>query len=83
MKFSTKDQDNDKSGGKCATHFRGAWWYNKCHTSQLNGVNYGNIKKAPYAKGIVWPNRKNPAATLYFSWKTSEMKMVRRQGMKG
>ncbi|XP_061167448.1 fibrinogen-like protein A [Saccostrea echinata] len=38
MKFSTKDQDNDNgSGFSCATDRHGAWWYNSCDHSNLNG----------------------------------------------
>ncbi|XP_062610456.1 fibrinogen-like protein A [Saccostrea cucullata] len=38
MAFSTKDIDNDKWGGQCAKTFqRGAWWYNSCSYSNLNG----------------------------------------------
>ena len=30
MKFSTPDNDNDKSGGNCAASNRSVWWYNSC-----------------------------------------------------
>ena len=38
--FSTKDRDNDKSSLHCANLVRGAWWFNDCRESSLNGVYY-------------------------------------------
>nr|XP_049608236.1 fibrinogen C domain-containing protein 1-like isoform X5 [Syngnathus scovelli] len=38
MKFSTKDRDQDTAAGNCAYHWKGAWWYTKCHWANLNGL---------------------------------------------
>ena len=43
MKFSTKDQDNDKwSSGRCAA-WNGGWWFNSCHRTFLNGLYMSGI----------------------------------------
>lgn len=34
-KFFTRDNDNDYN---CAQNFLGAWWYDNCFTSSLNGI---------------------------------------------
>ncbi|XP_052766886.1 ficolin-2-like [Mya arenaria] len=50
MKFSTKDRDNDNNTANCAELFKGAWWYNTCHDSNLNG-DFGNTE---FGQGINW-----------------------------
>ena len=53
QKFSTKDEDNDNHKDSCATMFKGAWWYNSCHSSNLNGL-YHKGKHESYADGVNW-----------------------------
>ena len=36
MKFSTPDNDNDKSDGNCAASVNNGWWYNSCGYSNIN-----------------------------------------------
>lgn len=49
--FSTKDKDNDRYDGSCAEFNKGAWWYNRCHHSNLNGLYLRNQQNN---KGIRW-----------------------------
>ena len=70
MKFSTKDRDNDKRIGSCAREYKGSWWYNNCHKSNLNAIDYKN-GRAPYAKGINWLTWRGH----HYSLKFTEMKI--------
>ena len=69
--FSTKDRDHDSIRGRCATSARGAWWYNACLTSNLNGVYYSSVTES--VTGIVW---RKVFGTNY-SFPKAEMKIAR------
>uniref|UniRef100_A0A1X7U4X2 Fibrinogen C-terminal domain-containing protein n=1 Tax=Amphimedon queenslandica TaxID=400682 RepID=A0A1X7U4X2_AMPQE len=51
-RFSTRDNDNDIHQGNCAQYYTGAWWYNNCFLSILNG-HYFNASTYN-SQGIVW-----------------------------
>lgn len=71
MQFSTVDADHDNYSYNCAEIFRGAWWYNSCHVSNLNGA-YLHGVHTTYADGIEW----NSWLGVYYSLKISEMKIT-------
>jgi ficolin len=70
QQFSTFDQDNDVYSDNCAVVYKGAWWFNACHQSNLNGFYYGR-QLTPYAGGVQW----NTWTGRYYSLKTTEMKI--------
>ncbi|NP_001015738.1 MGC107908 protein precursor [Xenopus tropicalis] len=68
--FSTKDRDNDiHLTASCAQTYKGAWWYTKCHSSNLNGL-YLRGNHTSYANGVNWGASKG----IHYSYKVSEMK---------
>ncbi|XP_060580117.1 fibrinogen-like protein 1 [Ruditapes philippinarum] len=70
MMFSTYDRDHDTySSGNCAKARHGAWWYNYCQFSNLNG-RYYNLRGKLNNTGITWYYWKN----TYYSLKKVEMK---------
>jgi len=75
QKFSTYDADNDLAGSNCATTYRGAWWYTKCHHSNLNGEYRWVGETVPYARGVVWYHYKD----YHYSMKSVEMKIRRKK----
>ncbi|XP_056395563.1 ficolin-1-like [Hyla sarda] len=70
MKFSTKDQDNDKHVNNCSLMFKGAWWYSACHNSNLNGL-YFLGEHTSSSTGITWGTGKGHN----YSYKRTEMKI--------
>ena len=70
MKFTTKDQDNDKSGGNSAVMYKGAWWFPSGMNCDLNGLYYKSAVKS--TKVVCWYDFGN----IFISLKSSRM-MIR------
>uniref|UniRef100_A0A2C9LY85 Fibrinogen C-terminal domain-containing protein n=1 Tax=Biomphalaria glabrata TaxID=6526 RepID=A0A2C9LY85_BIOGL len=61
--FSTYDRDNDRNNVSCAIKYHGAWWYNNCHLSNLNGL-WGTKE---FGKGLEWFNLTGEYDSVSFS----------------
>ena len=70
MPFTTRDQDNDNVRSNCAIAFKGAWWYRRCHHSNLNGL-YLRGSHSSHADGVNWFHWKG----YNYSLKRTEMKI--------
>lgn len=72
MYFSTQDQEHDlQPTDHCAVTYKGAWWYNTCHLSNLNGQ-YLHGVHTTFADGVNWKTWHG----YYYSLKTTEMKVI-------
>ncbi|XP_065301843.1 techylectin-5A-like isoform X3 [Dermacentor albipictus] len=74
-KFSTFDQDHDNTEYHCAEKYRGGWWYNNCHSANLNGLNL-NGPHDSYADGIEWSIRNGVGFLYHYSYPSVTM-MIR------
>ena len=74
IKFSTRDVDNDASSDHCAQIQHGAWWFNNCSRSDLNGDYFKAQSNG--SKGVFWYNSDPQAGS---SHKAAEMKLGRDQ----
>ncbi|XP_041374682.1 microfibril-associated glycoprotein 4-like [Gigantopelta aegis] len=70
LPFSSRDKDLDKLPTNCAETYHGAWWYNNCLASNLNGL-YLRGPSETFDYGVLWLSWKG----FYYSLKTTEMKM--------
>ncbi|XP_019630224.1 PREDICTED: fibrinogen C domain-containing protein 1-like [Branchiostoma belcheri] len=68
--FSTKDRDDDEDPVSCAQSYKGAWWYQSCHSSNLNGLYHLGTHES-HADGVNWSHWKG----VNYSLKRTEMKI--------
>ncbi|XP_055950089.1 techylectin-like protein [Argiope bruennichi] len=79
QKFSTKDQDNDShKDHHCALTYKGGWWYNACHDSNLNGL-YHRGPHESNADGVNWKSFKGHKESLLISEMKTRPKNFRSQ----
>ena len=72
MKFTTRDNDNDNRYDNCVQYVHGAWWFDYCYRSHLNGP-YNHNPVISSDKGIIWNTWKG----WRYSLKFTEMKTRR------
>ena len=69
------DKDNDDSSDvHCVqTYGSGGWWYDRCGSSGLNGINFANGVAPGWGDGISWYLFDNDGTT---SLKTTTMSII-------
>ena len=66
QKFSTRDEDNDNTGGNCANYWKGAWWFNSCMQSHLNAP-YSYTSIVSSWSGVLWYDWRGDTYSLKFT----------------
>jgi len=61
--FSTRDQNNGRHPDSCAVLRKGAWWYNFCATSNLNG----RYLRGSGSDSVYWHHWKNNRESMRFT----------------
>ena len=64
MQFSTSDNNHDRHDHRCANDHHGAWWYNACCQSNLNGRYHSGSNDWD---GVVWHSFLNNQVSLKFA----------------
>ena len=75
--FATKDKDDTEHGREkipCSTFSQGAWWYQSCFMSNLNGVYLQGKQADLMHHGVTWKFWRG----VLYSLKTTEMKIRRK-----
>ena len=73
MQFTTHDRDNDRRSGNCASLHQGAWWYNNCAHSNLNGK---YLRGANNCNGVWWNNFNTAVGCYSLKWSEMQLRQI-------